>query len=111
MKYLTRDASHDNLVLPDGRAAKNIRLLPLLAELQRLRIPGITPEMGKEALLKAFGEHVTAVVEKMPRADKHPRPLSEAVARQAVRLIEQQAAGIGSSGPAAPSASIASMRL
>ncbi|MCA1546444.1 hypothetical protein I6F36_06445 [Bradyrhizobium sp. BRP19] len=95
MIFLTRNHQRRNLVLPDGRIAEDLRLLPLQAELTRLQIPGISAELGKQDLLDRYAAHVAEVVKALPKQShvgKTPKTIAELVARQAAELIGRQAA-------------------
>jgi hypothetical protein len=83
-----------DLVLPDGRPASSLRLIPLRAALLRLKIPGITAEMGKEKLLDAYEATITATVQAMrlrtrPDNGRAPKGLSQTETwRAAVELAQ-----------------------
>ncbi len=95
MNFATRKIERRNLVLPDGTIAEDLRLLPLQAELGRLAVPGITPEMGKQQLLDRYAAHVAEVIETLPprsHAGRTSKTIAEIVVRQAAELIGQRAA-------------------
>ncbi|MCA1546309.1 hypothetical protein I6F36_05760 [Bradyrhizobium sp. BRP19] len=95
MNFATRKIERRNLVLPDGTIAEDLRLLPLQAELTRLAVPGITPEMGKQQLLDRYAAHVAEVIEALPprsHVGKTPKTIAQTVARQAAELIGHRAA-------------------
>lgn len=97
MTILTKEIDLSNLVLPDGKPAGSLRIGPLYAELCRLKIPGIAAHMGKEELIETYGAHVRAIAEEIRGPErpgmKHPKDISQTVARQAAAVIEQQRAG------------------
>lgn len=80
------------LLLPDGRRADSLRLLPLLAELRRLGIPAISGSMSKPQLLERYAEVFGAALKTVPKHHGGPRPLSEIVAKQASAAIAAQSA-------------------
>ena len=91
--YTTRTIdSFQNLFLPDGRRAVSLRWAQLMPELQRLRIPDIDAQDGKDVLLKKYAAHVAAVAETLPKSGMPVRTLSETVAKQIAKVIAQQAA-------------------
>lgn len=110
--YIKRDVDRQNLLLPDGQRADELRLRPLWQELNRLGIPGISATMGKNALLDQYGAHIADVADRLPKSDGlQARDISATVARQAATLIQQQATGADTPARAGPSAPIASMRV
>jgi hypothetical protein len=94
MTYRHLDVKRPDLFLSDGRLATSLRLGPLLAELQRLSIPGVEAAMAKGALLDAYEKHVTELVDKIRKTEtpgaRHPKEITQAVAKLAAKLIEQQ---------------------
>jgi hypothetical protein len=100
VNFVTRSMDRADLVLPDGRHADSLRLVPLRRELERLGIPGMTPEMGKEGLLTAYALHVAGIAEQIYERAAQPgelrcRDISQAAARRAAALIERRAAQAG----------------
>lgn len=83
----------DRLPMPDGRRVGALRLLELAAEMQRLKIPGVTAGMNKETVLRCYEAHVSGIARTfMDRhAQEHNRPPSEAHIRRAVEQIAAQA--------------------
>jgi hypothetical protein len=83
---------HHLLELPDGRPAAGLRRGPLLAELQRLKTPGISAEMPKQDLLDCYGDQLRAV-----RDEIYPRDsgghLSQAQTRAAAQFLGAQCHG------------------
>lgn len=84
--FVTRSLDRSHVVLPDGRAAEKLRLAELRAALGPLGIPGITADMGKDALLNLYEAHVSA---SMPEVPSHPRDLTHSFASRARAMINQ----------------------
>jgi hypothetical protein len=107
VNFVTRSMDRADLVLPDGRHADSLRLVPLRRELERLGIPGMTPEMGKEGLLTAYARHVASIAEQIYERAAQPgelrvKDISQTAARHAALLLERRAAQ-GSAIDASPS--------
>lgn len=93
IRYQTRPSDFPHLFLPDGRRADSLRLIPLRAELDRLKVPGTTAAMGKLDLLEAFNRHVEATANELRTMQASYRgPLTDTAARAAAAFIEKQVA-------------------
>lgn len=64
-RHIAMDRAH--LVLPDGRQAESLRLLPLRKELERLNIPGLVATDGKQELLNKYEAALLARLEAISR--------------------------------------------
>jgi hypothetical protein len=100
MNFVTRSMDRADLVLPDGRHADSLRLGPLRRELERLRVPGMPNDAGKETLLDAYARHVASIAEQIYERAAQPgelrcRDISQTAARRAAALIERRAAQAG----------------
>ena len=83
---------HDALELPSGELAARLRLGDLRAQLQRLKIDGIAPPMGRAELLDCYAAQVNRVAEELrPPNQKRILPLPLTAMREAVAFIERQA--------------------
>jgi hypothetical protein len=106
MNFVTRSVDRADLVLPSGVCADSLRLVPLRRELERLRVPDLPNDAGKETLLDAYAAHIASIAEQIYERAARPgelrcRDISQAAARRAAALIERRAAQAGP--PATPS--------
>lgn len=86
---------HQRLPLPGGQIADDQRLGPLSAELIRLRVPGITPSDGKDALLQKYRALVWEVADKIRPQPNWAlgMPIADDVLQRAVKKIGDAAEG------------------